>query len=371
MRSPFDVDTLARLLPSCMGSRSPTMMRRPPHFSVPSRAVFALVASWSLLPLLLSAFAAAAATVESAETSPPGADGFGWAAFLGPFHVVLLHFPIGLLAAAFLVELLHLWRPAPGLRTASNALLAGTLLAGLLAAGTGWLRASEGGFEPDTLSRHRALAFATLGAVAVSLITQLAAASPSRSQTSRHLWTLAHRVGLLVGLGLVTAAGHFGGSLTHGSDFLTRNAPPAIAAWLVPAPRATAPAPSARAFADNPFTSRIRPMLEAKCYDCHGPEKHKGDYRLDVRETAFRGGDSGLPGIVPGDPMRSNLLRLALLPRDHDDAMPPDGKPALTPEEILALAHWIQTGAVWPESLAQTSGTNHVPSVDTNTPAVR
>lgn len=294
-----------------------------------------------------------ARSAHAAEAAPPEA-GFDWAAFLGPFHVVLLHFPIGLLAAAVLIEALLWWRPHPALRPASMLLLGGVLASGLAAAGTGWLRATEGGFEPATLDRHRALAFAMLGAVALTLALQAWSWRKTRMTPSAPpeggLGQLAHRGALLASLGLVTAAGHFGGSLTHGSDFLTRNAPPALASWMVESSAAPRPAPSAQAFAEGPFKSRIQPMLQAKCYPCHGPEKHKGDYRLDLKESAFRGGDSGLPGIVPGDPMRSNALRLTLLPREHDDAMPPDGKTALTPEEILAFAHWIQSGAVWPEA---------------------
>jgi mono/diheme cytochrome c family protein len=50
--------------------------------------------------------------------------------------------------------------------------------------------------------------------------------------------------------------------------------------------------------------------------------------------------------------MSSNLIRLLLLPREHDDAMPPAGKAALTPEEVLDVVQWIQKGAPFPESEA-------------------
>ena len=46
--------------------------------------------------------------------------------------------------------------------------------------------------------------------------------------------------------------------------------------------------------------------------------------------------------------MKSNLLRLILLPEDHDDVMPPKGKAPLTPEEMLAVSRWIQAGAPFP-----------------------
>src|SRR6187551_2974582 len=30
------------------------------------------------------------------------------------------------------------------------------------------------------------------------------------------------------------------------------------------------------------FTRDVRPILEQHCYECHGPEKQKSGYRLDV-----------------------------------------------------------------------------------------
>jgi hypothetical protein len=47
------------------------------------------------------------------------------------------------------------------------------------------------------------------------------------------------------------------------------------------------------------FVRTVRPLLEQRCFGCHGAEKHKSGYRLDVREVAFRGGDSGRAAIVP------------------------------------------------------------------------
>ena len=57
------------------------------------------------------------------------------------------------------------------------------------------------------------------------------------------------------------------------------------------------------------------------------------------------GGESGEPAIQPGDIRKSRLLYHVLLPREHDDAMPPDGKEPLTPDQILAISRWIQQGA--------------------------
>ena len=162
-------------------------------------------------------------------------------------------------------------------------------------------------------------------------------------------------------MALLGAAGHFGGSLTHGSGFLTKNAPGFIRTALGETPPAAAVAtPKAtESTSTKPSTNTtetasggtsvyrmiIQPALQQRCYSCHGPDKQKGKLRLDRRENALAGGESGEPSIQPGDIRKSRLLYHVLLPREHDDAMPPDGKEPLSPEQILAISQWIQQGA--------------------------
>ena len=92
----------------------------------------------------------------------------------------------------------------------------------------------------------------------------------------------------------------------------------------------------------------MQPIFATKCYNCHGPEKQKSDYRLDKPELVCKGGKSGKVAIKPFDPIESHLVRLILLPPQHDDVMPPDGKQPLTVEEIMNIVDWIRNGAVVP-----------------------
>jgi len=268
--------------------------------------------------------------------------GFRWSTFLGPFHMVILHFPIGFIAAAAAMQALSWKYPSPGIRLAVQSLLWLAFATGLVAAGAGLLRASAGGFETEAVNEHRNLALAF---IAVTLGTALAGHFAHRpAPNPRHV--LAFRGLFIFALLLIGPAGHHGGNLTHGSDFLTAGAPPFLAQFLNPLPKTTpAVLNSGDVEGSRLYTQTVKPLLENRCYACHGPEKHKSDYRLDVREIALRGGDSGSPGITPGDPMKSNILRLMMLPRSHDDAMPPEGKQPANAEEILAVAHWIQAGA--------------------------
>jgi hypothetical protein len=99
---------------------------------------------------------------------------------------------------------------------------------------------------------------------------------------------------------------------------------------------------SASEAADH-FERRVRPLLIARCYKCHAATKNKGGLRLDSREAAIKGGQTG-PAVVPGKPDDSLLVRAVR----HQDGleMPPDGK--LNEAQIAALEDWIKAGAAWP-----------------------
>src|SRR4051812_21266742 len=56
------------------------------------------------------------------------------------------------------------------------------------------------------------------------------------------------------------------------------------------------------------FARDVRPILATTCFSCHGPEKQKSNYRLDVRAHALKGGDIGRP-IVPWDSAHSPLIQ--------------------------------------------------------------
>jgi mono/diheme cytochrome c family protein len=106
---------------------------------------------------------------------------------------------------------------------------------------------------------------------------------------------------------------------------------------------------SAPASAD--FTRDIQPVFEQSCLRCHGPEKPRGGFRLDHREAALKGGDTGI-AIIPGDSAQSPLIHYVarLVP---DMEMPPEGKgDPLTAEQIALLRAWIDQGADWPATPA-------------------
>jgi hypothetical protein len=108
------------------------------------------------------------------------------------------------------------------------------------------------------------------------------------------------------------------------------------------------------------FKKDIRPILKARCYECHSEtaKKEKAGYVFDNLQRF--GNDIGPKGqIVPGDPERSNLLDLVT--RSDKNRMPPGGKEGLTPKEVKLLREWIQAGAALDENSKPKSSSGLAP----------
>lgn len=91
------------------------------------------------------------------------------------------------------------------------------------------------------------------------------------------------------------------------------------------------------------FETKIRPLLSARCFKCHGSEKQSGGLRVDALSTLLKGGESGA-ALVAGKPEESLLIEAI---RWESFEMPPSGK--LPPAEVALLTKWIADGAFWPE----------------------
>jgi hypothetical protein len=91
------------------------------------------------------------------------------------------------------------------------------------------------------------------------------------------------------------------------------------------------------------FETKVRPVLAEHCYSCHGPEKQRGDVRLDGREHLVRQRDEG-PILSPGHPDKSALVRA--IRHEGEIKMPPKAK--LPAPVIDDLTTWIKMGAAWP-----------------------
>jgi hypothetical protein len=110
------------------------------------------------------------------------------------------------------------------------------------------------------------------------------------------------------------------------------------------------------------FARDVRPILQGKCWECHGADKQKGALRLDSRDALLRPAESGGVAVTPGKIDESELIRRLETP-DVAERMPLDAPP-LTKEKIEILRAWIKEGAKWPESSQAVRTTGSVTAED-------
>jgi len=110
---------------------------------------------------------------------------------------------------------------------------------------------------------------------------------------------------------------------------------------------------SVSAIAEVDFARDIRPILNAKCTECHGGVKAAGDVSFIYQEQVINfEGDSGYPVVKPGDTKESELF-YRITTDDPDEAMPPrEDHPPLSKDEIALIKQWIEEGAEWSDHWA-------------------
>jgi len=267
---------------------------------------------------------------------------------LGRLHPVLVHFPIALLIAAVLFEVVAIVVKRERSRPSAAGLacvVVGTLGAGV-AAWAGWINADlepHGRGVADQLFVHRWLGITAASLAGVALLGALfGATGKARGMTALY------RVALVLAAGAVGAAGHWGGSIVYGEGYLTEVLFPKPAPPEPDIETQLAELEAAGTTLTVDFATQIAPIFADHCVKCHGPEKHKGDLRLDARRYVFDDRDADAQVILPGDAFNSELHFRVTRPRDDEDAMPPEGKgDPLSPEQVALVETWINEGAVW------------------------
>ncbi len=261
--------------------------------------------------------------------------------FLGRFHVLWVHLPIGGLVLLGFLEFLAAFTRWQDAARNNRWILGFVSASAVFTAACGWMLALGDGYDPQLLKWHRVAGLAVTGGCLGTFLLLLL----KRNRT--------YRVSLGTTLLLLAVASHLGGSITHGRDFLTRYAPgPLRSLWTAPSGR---PRPADRApdaLRKPVFAGVIQPILRQRCSACHGAEKHKGGLRLDTLDGLIAGGNDG-PVIKPGHARDSLLIQRISLPVDDDDHMPPRGKSQLMPEQIELLEWWINAGAPVTKEIAE------------------
>ena len=262
--------------------------------------------------------------------------------FIGRLHPLLVHLPIGMMVALAALELTALLPRFKNANASAGFILALAAPLAVVTAVCGWLLSLGGGYDEQLLAWHKWLGAATAAGGVIAGIL---------------FWRgkfFAYRSSLFVTTGVLLTAGHLGGSLTHGSDYLTRYAPEPLKQLLgIPGAKKISPPRSFAELQNLPvFAAVIAPVLENKCVQCHGAQKSNGGLRLDSLAGLRAGSDDGAV-LKPGDAAQSPLVQRLLLPAAHDDHMPPAGKPPLTAAEITVLKWWVAAGAPETNTLNQ------------------
>jgi hypothetical protein len=266
------------------------------------------------------------------------------AAFLGRFHTVWVHLPIGIfvllaiLEAAGLLSRVRGFRWLPALTASQRTLvLALGAAAAVWTAFLGWLLAHGGDYDLALVQEHQKLGIAS--ACAAVLLLAL------------HRLRWAYGPALVFSLALLVLAGHAGGTISHGNGYLTDRMPAGLRRVLGIPVVVARPRPSDAAHA-LVFTDAVQPILEARCVSCHGASKSNGGLRVDTWEFIQLGGKHG-PLFNPAAVDSGEMLRRIDLPPEAKGHMPPLGKPQLADDDLAVLEWWIGAGAVHDKVVAE------------------
>lgn len=263
-----------------------------------------------------------------------------WTLFLGHFHPALLHLPIGFYTVLAVLEYLDSSKSGPRIGKACEIVLNYTAIVAVIAAVLGILLALPGGYNETLLDRHR-----WLGSLSAIFAFWLIVLRNWARSKSRNGFSIPYHSALAATLILLVVVGHDGGTLTHGSGYLTKHLPSPIKNLIGMENSDDAEKGPLSVEDADVYQDIIHPIFDQTCIQCHGPDKSKGELRLDSFELAMLGGELG-DTIIPGDSEASELIYRLHLEIDDDERMPPEGKPQPTEGQIAILEWWIQAGAV-------------------------
>lgn len=267
--------------------------------------------------------------------------------FFGRFHPLILHLPIGFLVMAFVLEVLsrfqrfRQYKPAVGF---TLLLGAGTAV---MAAVLGYMLAQAGGYNDELLFIHQ------WAGIALALFAMIALVLHWKLETKPTVWLdRCYLVAISLVMLCLSIAGHFGGSLTHGSDYLTQYMPNGLRSIAGLPAKENKEVQITNLEEALIFDDIVYPILDAKCISCHNESKSKGDLMLHTKEALLKGGENG-PILIAGNVEQSELMKRIHLPEIEEEHMPPKGKTQLTDDEIKLLAWWINEEASFDKTVAE------------------
>jgi uncharacterized membrane protein len=254
--------------------------------------------------------------------------------FIGKFHPLLVHLPIGFFVLALILKIISFWKNKETIDSILPLMLILSIVASAFSSFTGYLLSLSGEYDIDMVGNHQ------WTGIGFTVLLAFFYFFRNNSRLNLPFWG--------VSTILLMVVGHLGGSLTHGEDYLSistkieRKEIPDVQQAMV-------------------YQDLIKPIFEEKCYSCHSSKKQKGNLRLDSPETIMIGGKKG-KSIVPHQIEKSILSKRLFLKESDEEHMPPKGKPQLTDEELKIVNWWIKEGAPFDKKANQLTQTPEIKS---------
>ena len=260
--------------------------------------------------------------------------------FLGRFHQLVVHLPIGFLFLAVLLEIISIKPKFEKYRPVLSFVWLVGAISSMLAVGLGLFLSWSGGYDDVTLSWHK-----WSGIFLMFISTVRFFLGRKKIKSFHFLGEPFKKLTVALVAVLLLFTGHLGGSLTHGSDYLLEYAPNPIQKMIGGQSKKGRARPTVVSLdSADIFADAIFPILDSKCTSCHNKNKNKGKLLLTSFDDMMKGGEDG-PVITSGSLVSSELYRRITLPPDHKEFMPSEGKKPLTEMQVSILAWWIENGA--------------------------
>ena len=240
--------------------------------------------------------------------------------YIGKFHPLVLHLPIGSLLMTFLLLLVSKYQKVgleKAIRIGVDFSFAGALMASLM----GYLLSLDEAYDFNTLKFH-------FWAGIITLILSFILCVLHRIKGKENLFFGSYLLTLVA----LTVAGHKGGQITHGEDYLSTSD-------LFENSNVVVQKDSV-----DYYKEVIHVIFEDKCISCHNAKKSKSELRLDRYDLVLKGGERGSM-FDPKNPQNGRLIKYISLPKEDDLHMPPKNKSQLTEKEKWLLTYWVSSGA--------------------------
>jgi len=247
--------------------------------------------------------------------------------FIGVFHPMLVHLPIGFLLLGILFYWLSFYAKFANLIFSVRFIYLLGSIAAVFSCISGWCLSNTTFYEEKLLNYHQWLGI-TLAVLSFTLYALF-----------NKISTSTNRILTVVIIVVLCITGHLGATLTHGEfSFIEQSKN-----------RGTNQSSAQQPAIQNVneaivYKDLIQPIFQDNCYNCHGASKQKGNLRLDESDWIVKGGKGGSV-LVPNDAAKSILYQRLMLDELDKKHMPPKSEPALTKNQINLIHWWIASGA--------------------------